>query len=230
MLAPRSARWRRFRTRAPGLVGVIALHVAGLVALLHYEPVREALASAAPIMVSLITPRLEVEPPKPKAEPPKPKPRPARAPIEEPLISAPVETPSPTVAPAPPPPPQPVEAAAAAPVAATVVAPLPIIPPNFNPDYLHNPAPVYPLAARRNGEQGRVILRVLVTADGQPTRGARVSSFFWLQSMVADDARRTLLFDLDMAIVRLTCEAPGNPALVSLTACYHNLLRMWAEP
>jgi PKHD-type hydroxylase len=62
------------------------------------------------------------------------------------------------------------------------------------------------------------------------TRGARVSSFFWLQSMVADDARRTLLFDLDMAIVRLTREAPGNPALVSLTACYHNLLRMWAEP
>jgi PKHD-type hydroxylase len=61
------------------------------------------------------------------------------------------------------------------------------------------------------------------------TRGARVSSFFWLQSMVADDARRTLLFDLDMAIVRLTREAPGNPAVVSLTACYHNLLRMWAE-
>jgi PKHD-type hydroxylase len=62
------------------------------------------------------------------------------------------------------------------------------------------------------------------------TRGARVSSFFWLQSMVADDARRTLLFDLDMAIVRLTREAPGNPALVCLTGCYHNLLRMWAEP
>jgi PKHD-type hydroxylase len=62
------------------------------------------------------------------------------------------------------------------------------------------------------------------------TRGARVSSFFWLQSMIADDARRTLLFDLDMAIVRLTREAAGNPVLVSLTACYHNLLRMWAEP
>jgi protein TonB len=177
MLAPRSARWRRLRTRAPSLVGVIALHVAGLVALLHYEPVREALASAAPIMVSLITPRLEVEPPKPKAEPPKPKPRPARPPIEEPLISAPVETPSPTVAPAPPPPPQPVEAAAGAPVVAPVVAPLPIIPPNFNADYLHNPAPVYPLVARRNGEQGRVVLHVLVTADGQPAQVAvRTSS------------------------------------------------------
>jgi PKHD-type hydroxylase len=61
------------------------------------------------------------------------------------------------------------------------------------------------------------------------TRGARISSFFWIQSMVADDARRTLLFDLDMAIVRLTRDAPGHPSLVSLTACYHNLLRMWVE-
>ena len=61
------------------------------------------------------------------------------------------------------------------------------------------------------------------------TRGARIASFFWIQSMVADDARRTLLFDLDMAIVRLTRDAPGHPSLVSLTACYHNLLRMWVE-
>jgi PKHD-type hydroxylase len=62
------------------------------------------------------------------------------------------------------------------------------------------------------------------------TRGTRVASFFWIQSMVRDDAQRTLLFDMDMAIVRLAREAPGNPALVSLTGCYHNLLRMWAEP
>jgi PKHD-type hydroxylase len=62
------------------------------------------------------------------------------------------------------------------------------------------------------------------------TRGARVSSFFWLQSMVRDDAQRTLLFDLDMAIVRLGQDYPGHPALVSLTGSYHNLLRMWAEP
>jgi PKHD-type hydroxylase len=61
------------------------------------------------------------------------------------------------------------------------------------------------------------------------TRGARVASFFWVQSMVRDDAQRALLFDLDMAIVRLTRERPGDPALVSLTGCYHNLLRMWAE-
>ena len=62
------------------------------------------------------------------------------------------------------------------------------------------------------------------------TRGARISSFFWIQSMVADDGRRSLLFDLDMAIVRLARDTPGHPSLVSLTGCYHNLLRMWAEP
>jgi PKHD-type hydroxylase len=61
------------------------------------------------------------------------------------------------------------------------------------------------------------------------TRGARVSSFFWIQSMVRDDGQRALLFDLDMAIVRMTRDHPGHPSLVSLTGCYHNLLRMWAE-
>ncbi|MGH8681201.1 MAG: hypothetical protein ACREVP_06825, partial [Burkholderiales bacterium] len=100
MTAPRSARWQRFATRVPGLVGVVALHAAGLVALFHYQPVREALASAAPIMVSLITPRLEIAPPKPKAEPP-PKPRPARPRVEERLVTAPVAAPSPVAVPAP---------------------------------------------------------------------------------------------------------------------------------
>jgi PKHD-type hydroxylase len=61
------------------------------------------------------------------------------------------------------------------------------------------------------------------------TRGARVASFFWIQSMIRDDAQRTLLFDMDMAILRLSKERPGDPALVSLTGVYHNLLRMWAE-
>jgi PKHD-type hydroxylase len=61
------------------------------------------------------------------------------------------------------------------------------------------------------------------------TRGARLASFFWVQSMVRDDARRALLFDLDMSVVRLTRDTPGHPSLVSLTGCYHNLLRMWAD-
>ena len=63
------------------------------------------------------------------------------------------------------------------------------------------------------------------------TRGARVASFFWVQSLVRDDAQRALLFDLDMAIVRLTRDVPGDHAsLVALTGTYHNLLRMWATP
>lgn len=63
------------------------------------------------------------------------------------------------------------------------------------------------------------------------TRGARVSSFFWIQSLVRDDARRALLFDMDMAIQRAGAGlGQRDAAVVSLTGAYHNLLRMWAEP
>jgi PKHD-type hydroxylase len=61
------------------------------------------------------------------------------------------------------------------------------------------------------------------------TRGARLASFFWIQSMVKDDAERTLLFDLDTAIQRVNHDAPENPAAVQLTGIYHNLVRRWAE-
>jgi PKHD-type hydroxylase len=61
------------------------------------------------------------------------------------------------------------------------------------------------------------------------TRGARVSSFFWIESMIREDARRSLLFDMDMALVRLNQQTPGHASLISLTGCYHNLLRMWGE-
>jgi PKHD-type hydroxylase len=62
------------------------------------------------------------------------------------------------------------------------------------------------------------------------TRGARVSSFFWIQSLVRDDARRALLFDMDLAIQRAGAGlGHGDAAVVSLTGAYHNLLRMWAE-
>jgi PKHD-type hydroxylase len=61
------------------------------------------------------------------------------------------------------------------------------------------------------------------------TRGARVSSFFWIQSMVKDDGKRTLLFDLDMSIQRLRKEVGDNEAIVTQTGIYHNLLRRWAE-
>ena len=61
------------------------------------------------------------------------------------------------------------------------------------------------------------------------TRGARVSSFFWIESMIRDDAQRALLFDMDMGLVRLNQQVPNHPSLVSLTGVYHNLLRMWAD-
>jgi PKHD-type hydroxylase len=61
------------------------------------------------------------------------------------------------------------------------------------------------------------------------TRGARISSFFWIQSMMRDDAERTILFDLDSAIQRINTDMPDHPSAVQLTGVYHNLLRRWAE-
>lgn len=62
------------------------------------------------------------------------------------------------------------------------------------------------------------------------TRGARVCSFFWLQSMVRDDGQRSLLFDLDSSIQQLNRElGAGHASSVQLTGVYHNLLRRWAE-
>jgi PKHD-type hydroxylase len=60
------------------------------------------------------------------------------------------------------------------------------------------------------------------------TRGVRLASFFWIQSMVPDDGERTLLFDLDMAINAANQKIPNDPAVVALTSCYHNLLRRWS--
>ena len=61
------------------------------------------------------------------------------------------------------------------------------------------------------------------------TRGERLASFFWIQSMVRDDADRTLLFDLDQAIQRIASQNPEHPSTLALTNVYHNLLRRWAE-
>lgn len=62
------------------------------------------------------------------------------------------------------------------------------------------------------------------------TRGVRLASFFWVQSMIRDVSQRALLFDLDTAIQQLNQEVPQSPSLVMLTGVYHNLLRQWAEP
>ena len=59
------------------------------------------------------------------------------------------------------------------------------------------------------------------------TRGTRLVSFFWIQSMVRDDGERTVLFDLDTAIQYV--RAGADAAAVPLTGVYHNLLRRWAD-
>ncbi len=61
------------------------------------------------------------------------------------------------------------------------------------------------------------------------TRGTRLCSFFWLQSMIRADADRSMLFDLDIAIQRFGKDMATHPSVVQLTGVYHNLLRRWAE-
>ncbi|GAB2503949.1 Fe2+-dependent dioxygenase [Pseudoxanthomonas sangjuensis] len=61
------------------------------------------------------------------------------------------------------------------------------------------------------------------------TRGARLASFFWVQSMVRDDARRRMLFEMDTAIETLRRDGADAQAVLQLTGVYHNLLRQWSE-
>jgi PKHD-type hydroxylase len=60
------------------------------------------------------------------------------------------------------------------------------------------------------------------------TSGARRASFFWIQSLVNEDSERSILFDIDMAILRLRQQVGDNESILALTAVYHNLLRKWA--
>ncbi|MGW8134054.1 Fe2+-dependent dioxygenase [Sphingomonas zeae] len=62
------------------------------------------------------------------------------------------------------------------------------------------------------------------------TRGARVASFLWIQSMVRDDGERRILFDLDRAVQRVGADkGQGDRSVIELTGVYHNLLRRWAD-
>jgi protein TonB len=159
--------------RAGALV-TLALHLFVGAALLSYEPSRQAIFAAVPIMVDLISPpKIEPKPEPPVEVPPPPKPRPVVKPVIKqpdppPVLAAPVEAPSPSpvlVAP-PPPEPAPPPPPAAAPVIAVAPPLVVVTPPIFTADYLENPPPAYPSMSRRLGEQGRVILRVLVNAGG----------------------------------------------------------------
>ena len=91
-------------------------------------------------------------------------------------------------------------------------------------------------AARESGRSIKLRAGDLVIYPGSSvhrvepvTRGTRLASFFWIESMVRDTERRRLLFDLDMAIFALRQQQGDEQAVVQLTACYHNLLRMWSD-
>jgi len=61
------------------------------------------------------------------------------------------------------------------------------------------------------------------------TRGERLASFFWVESLIRDDGQRTLLYEMDVAIQRLNRTGADEEARRTLVGCYHNLLRQWAD-
>jgi protein TonB len=149
----------------------IAVHALALSVLLSHKPTRQALLAAAPVMMELITPRHAERPnPEPATEPPKPRhvvkhvPRPRQPP--PPLTTA---TEATSLVPAPSPP-TPVVVAPQSPTPVAQIqapiAPVIVTQPIYDADYLENPAPNYPALSRRTGEQGRVVLRVLVSPRG----------------------------------------------------------------
>ncbi|HEX6703513.1 MAG TPA: energy transducer TonB [Albitalea sp.] len=150
------------------MVGVtVALHAGVVAALLQVREVREAVAEAAPLFVSLVTAApTPTAPPPPVLAPPRPAPPRPPKPV---IAAAPTPAPAPFVAPAATPPePAPAPVAVAAPAAVEA----PPAPPRNIPasavQYLEPPAPVYPRASRRAGEAGRVLLRVWVDEAGLP--------------------------------------------------------------
>ena len=161
--------------RCAGLISALALHAVAIATVLSHPPARSAIAATMPIMVSLITSAPTTEPKTP------PRPLPVRPPVEPtrskpieplPLVATTSETSAQFVAPPPavrelPAIGAPPRQADSAPSAAASSAP---VLPRFDAAYLQNPPPVYPPLARRMAEQGRVLLRVLVTQNGAAER------------------------------------------------------------
>jgi protein TonB len=151
-------------SRTVSLAVTAALHVAAIAAILQIDAVRKPLLEALPLLVHLVTPP-KPEPP-PEVIPPKPRPvarqpLPQRAVEPPPILAVESSAPSSMVVP-----PQPKLEPAPAMIAPAPPAPPRIVPPSFDAAYLKNPPPAYPSLSRRRGEQGTVILRVFVNADG----------------------------------------------------------------
>lgn len=150
--------------RRAGALATAALHVLAGAALLAHEPSRQALYAAVPVMVELIAPPQIESKPEPPVEIPPPKPKPVVKPLPKlpdppPLMTVPAAAPAPVEA-------APLPSAPAQPVAATPLAAVAVTAPVFNAETLENPPPPYPTRSRRLGEQGRVVLRVLVNPGG----------------------------------------------------------------
>lgn len=153
---------------------VLAAHLAllwGALELAARPEVRQAAQEVLVRLIDLPPPQPEVKPP----EPPRPKPTPARQPAPmapPPIMTAAAEAPAPVagfaVAPQPPAPPvlPPIDAVPVPPAPAAPPAPAPVTAARFDADYLANPKPAYPVASRRLGEEGKVVLRVHVSAEG----------------------------------------------------------------
>jgi len=156
----------RYPGRSPVALAVIVILHAGALALLFQYPPKVSSAHADVMHVSLITlPQpLQID-----SIPEPPKPKPVKK-VQRAVTPPALEAPSQTAISLPPAPPEPEvssepEVVASAPPPAP---PAPIVLPRFDAAYLQNPPPVYPAQSRRTGEQGRVLLRVVVRPDGTP--------------------------------------------------------------
>lgn len=157
----------------PGLtMAVVAAHLGGAWALLQLQPVREAVAQVMPLMVDFVDapgrpePEPPVPPPRPRAVP-HPTPAPTPTPAPPVIATEPAAEPAPAPMAVPPPPVQAAPAPAEAPAPAAPQPPAVRSIPASAVGYLDPPAPVYPLASRRLGEQGEVLLKVEIGADGR---------------------------------------------------------------
>lgn len=160
-----------------GFAAVVVLHLLVFWGLLQTKLIQRPVPLTT-LTVDLIQPPAEVRPPEP---PPPPKPRPMSKriePVQPPPVQPPVQlaapqAPSPAVVPSPPPLPVVAPLSPVVPPAPPAPpAPVDIVKPRFDADYLDNPKPVYPPLSRRMGEEGRVVLRVQVGANGLPTEVA----------------------------------------------------------
>ncbi len=161
------------------IAAVVALHVAGAWGLMQVSAVREAMRQAAPMFVNLIAPPAPPEIPVPPAPQPIQKKPPPPAQL---IAAAPSPTPAAFVVPAPLPveaPAPEVQIVAAAASAPPAAAPAPKMIPPSAVQYLEPPVLVYPRLSERNGERGRVMVRVFIDTFGMPQNvQASVSSGF----------------------------------------------------